>query len=833
MTRFQPHSIIIVILVLASQRAFSQQGKDGAKTIAANAVVNEYTSLQADADSGVTIIEVANNNLNFNNRFGGPLDSGDLVMIIQVQGATISGNNDSTWGSIISYNNCGAYEFAEVAGLTDTDTISFLCPLKNSYTATGNTEVIRVPRYTSLTINASDTLTGDFWNGTTGGIISVEVQGNILLNAGSVINATGIGFRGGIIRNQWGPVFVTYGYVFTDSALGGQKGEGIGGYYDEDNWLGGMFGRGPAANGGGGGNAWNCPGGGGANAGDINLWTGNGNPDTSKANWITAWNLEAPGFANSSSAGGGRGGYASVDTILNPLIYGPNNVVWSDQTYRSNAGGKGGRPLDYSTGRIFFGGGGGAAHEDNNKGGSGGNGGGVVYLFCNGTITGNGVIISNGTVGGNDVQGSTSFSDAPGGGGAGGTAILKAGGTISGISVSADGAAGGNQQVNFGYDESAGGGGGGGGGYIAVTNGNIARQALGGANGTTNALSMIKFPPDGGTKGASGLANETIAFTNSITGENAGTLIALKDTICAGQNGQLTLVGDTGAAVWQYATTPGNFAVIDSVEDATYTSPALYQTTYYQVMNGAGNCAAISNTVTITVAPLPWATLAAADSLICASDSTEIQASGNFTTCIWNTGDTGNFIYAKNAGNYWVTVTDFSGCTAQSAHLPISVYPVPSVSVIVQGDTLTSFNAVAYQWYLNGNKIPGATAPVYIANQEGGYSVEITDSNGCTALSNSVEVVITSAVNLVNSSALTVYPNPASGLIYITGAVQQGEINCTVLDLSGRKVIEERLSPYGVSTAQLDISSLSSGVYILELRSGGQLQIQKVVVDEK
>ena len=48
---------------------------------------------------------------------------------------------------------------------------------------------------------------------------------------------------------------------------------------------------------------------------------------------------------------------------------------WGGDNHK-NRGGLGGRPLDYSTGKIFLGGGGGAGdlNESNTIGGSGGNG---------------------------------------------------------------------------------------------------------------------------------------------------------------------------------------------------------------------------------------------------------------------------------------------------------------------------------------------------------------------------------------------------------------------------------------------------------------------------
>jgi hypothetical protein len=103
-------------------------------------------------------------------------------MIIQMQGASInpvpagpfSTPYDNTWGTITSYNYCGNYEFAQVLSVSGTNTINLLCGLKKSYRVNGHTQIIRVPRYTTLTVN--NTLTGENWNGNTGGVVREQQQ---------------------------------------------------------------------------------------------------------------------------------------------------------------------------------------------------------------------------------------------------------------------------------------------------------------------------------------------------------------------------------------------------------------------------------------------------------------------------------------------------------------------------------------------------------------------------------------------------------------------------------------------------------------------------------
>ena len=369
--RFLKHYLLLIFVAFFSI-SYAQRGKDGNLTnTTANRIINEYTTLTVDAAAGATSITVAASGLNTNARFAASLAPGDLIMIIQMQGATILGQpdpftpaistpNDATWGGVTNYNNCGNNEFCQVSSVPNGTTIIIDCGLTNSYTAAGKVQIVRVPRYNTFTLTSPGTITAQAWSGTIGGVIAMEALTTITLNAGTTITASALGFRGGaLFSNGTHTQTVLVSCVSLD--VGTNKGEGIAGYDTDYTPYGGKYCRGAGANAGGGGNAWNCGGGGGGNAGNIALWTGTGNPDNTVAGWTTAWNLEAAGFAASTSTGGGRGGYSFSASNQNATLLGPGTVgvnnAWGGYS-RCNLGGWGGRPLDYSTGKLFIGGGG-------------------------------------------------------------------------------------------------------------------------------------------------------------------------------------------------------------------------------------------------------------------------------------------------------------------------------------------------------------------------------------------------------------------------------------------------------------------------------------------
>lgn len=509
-------ALVIFLLTGFTTLAQDFKGKDGNRsfTTSGSYILNRYAVLASTASAGtlsITVDDISNLNgsASFTNSFNPYADNavrrGDLVMIIQMQGADINTANDANYGNITSYNNTGKYEVATVYSVSG-NTIFICGNLKNSYTQSGRSraQVVRIPRLGSLTINSGAIITGKAWDGATGGIVAVEANGNITLNGH--ISADAIGFRGGTddrgTSSTSGSAVISF-YRTTANNTSAGKGESIAGNTDDyQNTLNGAFGRGAPANGGGGGNGHNAGGGGGSNAGTngaLTPWNGTGIKSLSVANWASAWELEAAGFSTNISTGAGRGGYSYSNSNQDALTLPVGHNSWGGDK-RQNVGGFGGRPLNYDNNtRVFMGGGGGSGDGNNQAAGYGGNGGGITYVFTNGNISGTGTITANGQNGYNTTGGNN---DGAGGGGGGGVVSVIAKETITGITIQANGGQGGNQMALS--NEAEGPGGGGGGGYIITTVTTVTKQVAGGANGISNSAHLTEFLPNGATAGAAG-----------------------------------------------------------------------------------------------------------------------------------------------------------------------------------------------------------------------------------------------------------------------------------------------------------------------------------------
>lgn len=121
----------------------------------------------------------------------------------------------------------------------------------------------------------------------------------------------------------------------------------------------------------------------------------------------------------------------------------------------------------------------------------------------------------------------------------------------------------------------------------------------------------------------------------------------------------------------------------------------------------------------------------------CQGDSLLLEA--NCTgDCIWSTGSTDSLIYVSEAGTYYLTATDTSGCESVDS-IVVSQFSNPMASIEVVGDTifcagsqkeLIGSGGVQYSWKdPNGNAKNGETL---FANYAGEYTLSVVDSNGCT-----------------------------------------------------------------------------------------------------
>lgn len=216
--------------------------------------------------------------------------------------------------------------------------------------------------------------------------------------------------------------------------------------------------------------------------------------------------------------------------------------------------------------------------------------------------------------------------------------------------------------------------------------------------------------------------------------------------------------------------------------------------------------------------------------LLCQGESQTLTAPSGFSTYEWSTSASTPSINVSSAGNYSVRVENNQGYFSPwSDPKNVVVNPNPTTpTVSVNGDTLTSSTATAYQWYFNNTIISGATQQTHIAQNSGDYHVEVSNSNNCTAESNPVNITVTSiGLTEFESQQLSVYPNPSNGRFTVSSNLSQ-PVSIEIVDATGRLISSYPNIINGKT--EIEIENVSSGIYFIRFKVDDRVDTQKLMI---
>src|SRR6185369_16871060 len=98
---------------------------------------------------------------------------------------------------------------------------------------------------------------------------------------------------------------------------------------------------------------------------------------------------------------------------------------------------------------------------------------------------------------------------------------------------------------------------------------------------------------------------------------------------------------------------------------------------YTVTVTDANNCTASSSAVTVTVNPLPNASITPSGPTTFCQGNSVMLISSAASSYLWSNSSSTQSINVTSSGNYTVTVTDANNCTASSSVVTITVNPLP------------------------------------------------------------------------------------------------------------------------------------------------------------
>ncbi len=237
---------------------------------------------------------------------------------------------------------------------------------------------------------------------------------------------------------------------------------------------------------------------------------------------------------------------------------------------------------------------------------------------------------------------------------------------------------------------------------------------------------------------------------------------------------------------------------------------------YTVTITDANGCV-ISQTECITQAPIFSAIATIANPILCNGNSATVLVAATGGTSPYS----GTGTFTVPAGNYNYSVSDVNGC---NSIVPITISTPTAITLSANstdellGNDGTATASVSggtapysYLWTPSGQT--GATASGLSA---GTYNLDVTDANGCTE---STQVQVGSQVGLNeygSSDIISIYPNPATDLLYISSLIENDPIEIKIYSIDGQLL--RTLDFKNDKVVCLSIDQWSKGVYHVHVK---------------
>jgi hypothetical protein len=236
-------------------------------------------------------------------------------------------------------------------------------------------------------------------------------------------------------------------------------------------------------------------------------------------------------------------------------------------------------------------------------------------------------------------------------------------------------------------------------------------------------------------------------------------------------------------------------------------------------------------TIDITVNALPDVTASASPDVVCDGDELTLTG-GGATDYTWDMGVEDGVPFTPSVGTetYTVTGVDDNGCE-NTASIEVTVNEGFDVTFTTTDELTGSDGSIdieitggapefTFDWDNDGTGDFDDTEDM--SGLAGGtYTVVVMDGNGCTE---TVVVEVNSQLGIENPelAAFTIFPNPTSSFVTITG---EGTYTYTVKTVKGDILFTD----VATNTQTVELDELSNGVYFITVEMNDAVKTFKVV----
>ena len=342
-----------------------------------------------------------------------------------------------------------------------------------------------------------------------------------------------------------------------------------------------------------------------------------------------------------------------------------------------------------------------------------------------------------------------------------------------------------------------------------------------------------------------------IATTNKIITinplPNAGTIIG-GSTVCIGSN--ITLTNAVTGGLW--AATNGNAIV--TTGGVVYGMTTGIDTIIYSVTN---SCGTVTATKIVSVNSLPNAGTITGSSGVCIGATTTLTntATGgvwsatNGTATVTSTG-LGCVVNGIALGVDTIVYTVTNSCGTAVTTFTITVNPMPFAGVITgmdtvcMGGTITLTDTTSGGVWSIATGVSSVTTTGIVLGVNYGFDTVlyiVTNSCGSAVASHAIFVnqpgECNAGVEVINEQAnISVIPNPNKGMFTVKGTIgslTDDQVAIEVTDMLGQVVYKNRaMKQNGILYYQVHLSNIANAMYILSVRSGNEVKVFHIVVEQ-
>jgi choice-of-anchor B domain-containing protein len=294
-------------------------------------------------------------------------------------------------------------------------------------------------------------------------------------------------------------------------------------------------------------------------------------------------------------------------------------------------------------------------------------------------------------------------------------------------------------------------------------------------------------------------------------------------SVCEGDSIQLEAVGASDMYAWFR----DGMLLNDNTPSIQINTPG----SYYAELNDQ-HCFTQTDSFELEVILYPILELSSMDTTACNGDLINLDLSTDADSIQWQQDDMiipdfDNFTFgAFESGNYSVIGSN-AQCADTSNSIQLTFFDPVDPLINIQDNLLIAEPAgLTYQWFLDGEPIPGATDGQYEVSESGAYSVETIDMNGCTGLSPSVTIVIDNTTNWESEVSIRTGPNPASDVLHIQRQGTDAATPFAFFDSVGRLLNRGEIAN---TNSSFDLRELPAGIYWLQFTFPEGQIVRKVV----